>query len=105
MIQLVIEITEEDYNNIEPFLNGETIKGGFNLFKALEIIKNGKPLPKGHGRLIDADVLDRDLENVKVNLGDDLSEAFDDGLTWASEVLNNAQPIIEADKAESEDKG
>ena len=44
MIQLVIEITEEDYNNIEPFLNGETIKGGFNLFKALEIIKNGKPL-------------------------------------------------------------
>ena len=40
----IIDITEEDYNNIEPFLNGQTIKGGFNLFKALEIIKNGIPL-------------------------------------------------------------
>lgn len=45
-MKLVIEISEEDYNNIEPFLNGETIKGGLNLFKVLEIIKNGKPLPQ-----------------------------------------------------------
>lgn len=46
-IDLVIKIPEEDYNNIKPFLDGKTIKGGFNLFKALEIIKNGTPLPKG----------------------------------------------------------
>ena len=37
----IIDISEEDYNNIESFLNGQTIKGEFNLFKALEIIKNG----------------------------------------------------------------
>ena len=43
-MKLIIEIPEKDYNNIEPFLNGETIEGGFNLFKALEIIKNGIPL-------------------------------------------------------------
>lgn len=43
-MKLIIDIPEEDYNNIEPFLNGETIKGGFNLFKTLEIIKNGTPL-------------------------------------------------------------
>ena len=43
-IELVIKISEEDYNNIAPFLNGKPIKGGFNLFKALEIIKNGTPL-------------------------------------------------------------
>ena len=43
-MQIVIDIPEEDYNNIEPFLNGQTIKGGFNLFKVLEIIKNGTPL-------------------------------------------------------------
>jgi len=66
-------------------------------------IVNGTPLPKGHGRLIDADALDRDLENAKVNLGDALSEAFDDGLTWASEVTSKLLTIIEADK-ESEDK-
>lgn len=45
-VELVVRISEEDYNNIEPFLNGETIKGGFNLFKVLEIIKNGTPLSK-----------------------------------------------------------
>lgn len=43
-MKLIIDIIEEDYNNIEPFLNGQTIKGGFNLFKVLEIIKNGVPL-------------------------------------------------------------
>lgn len=43
-MKLIIDIPEEDYTNIEPFLNGETIKGGFNLFKTLEIIKNGTPL-------------------------------------------------------------
>lgn len=55
-MKLVIEIPDGDYNNIEPFLNGETIKGGFNLFKALEIIKNGKPLPKDptNGNMIKA---------------------------------------------------
>ena len=45
-MRLVINFPKEDYNNIEPFLNGEAIKGGFNLFKVLEIIKNGTPLPK-----------------------------------------------------------
>lgn len=51
-MQIVIDISDEDYNNIEPFLNGEIINGGFNLFKVLEIIKNGTPLPEHHGRLI-----------------------------------------------------
>lgn len=48
-MQIVIDIPEEDYNNIEPFLNGETIKGGFNLFKVLEMIKKGMPLDKKEG--------------------------------------------------------
>jgi len=43
-MKLIVNISEDDYNNIEPFLNGETIKGGFNLFIVLEIIKNGTPL-------------------------------------------------------------
>ena len=82
MIQLVIEITEEDYNNIEPFLNGETIKGGFNLFKALEIIKNGKPLSKGHGRLFN----ERDIVNGNYEI--------------IGNKIYEVDPIIEADKEE-----
>ena len=43
-MKIVIEISEKVYNNIEPFLNGETIILGFNLFQLLEIIKNGTPI-------------------------------------------------------------
>ena len=42
-MKLIIDIADEDYNNIEPFLDGQTIKGGFNIFKVLEMIKNGVP--------------------------------------------------------------
>lgn len=85
-MKLVIEIPEEDYNKIEPFLNGETIKVGFNLFKALEIIKNGKPLPKGHGRLIDADALIDSLD------------CSDRDIYCKSVIEEDAPTIIEADK-------
>lgn len=43
-MKLIIDISEEDYNNIEPFLNGQTIKGGFDLFEVLKMIKHGTPL-------------------------------------------------------------
>ena len=45
-IEIVIKIPKNEYENIVPFLKGETIKGGFNLFKVLEIIKNGTPINK-----------------------------------------------------------
>ena len=92
-MKLVIEIPEEDYNNIEPFLNGETIKGGFNLFKALEIIKNGKPLPKGHGRLGDLDALQKEVSSLGMN-DYEPSDFIDE--------INNADTIIEADKESEE---
>lgn len=54
-MQIVIKIPEEQYNTIKSDL--------YNTFPAemkkwgLEAIRNGTPLPKGHGRLIDADAL------------------------------------------------
>lgn len=95
MIQLVIEIPEEDYNNIEPFLNGETIKGGFNLFKALEIIKNGKPLPKGHGRLIDGDSLKKCFHYGEANTNNE-----NDMIMAVRRIIESAKTVIEADKEE-----
>lgn len=84
-MKLVIEILEEDYNNIEPFLSGQTIKGGFNLFKVLEIIKNGKPLPKGHGRIVD--------ENKITSFGWNNTD---------NHAVVDAPTIIEADKESAE---
>lgn len=97
MIELMIKIPEDEYQKV--LLTG---KAGFRIVNAIEA---STPLPKGHGRLIDADALDRDLENAQVNLDDTLSEAFDDGLTWASEVASKLPTIIEADKAEKADGG
>jgi hypothetical protein len=71
-IELVIKIPEEEYRWI--------IKSDKTVFAdvaskecMLHAIKNGTPLPKGHGKLIDADALvdslsssDRDIYIVKV---------------------------------------
>ena len=92
-MQIVIDIPEKVYNNIEPYLNGETIKGGFNLFMALEIIKNGTPLPKGHGRLIDAD---------KLELDDGYSNYDGYYHSYSQSQICNAPTIVEADRGEEE---
>ena len=89
-MKIIIDIDEKDYNNIEPFLNGKTIKGGINLFKTLEIIKNGTPLPKGHGRIADMDEAIKCIEDVE---GEDA--------IWAVNLIEWAcskRTIIEADK-------
>ena len=98
-MRLIIDIPEEDYNNIAPVLNGETIEGGFDILKTLEIIKNGTPLPKGHGRLKDVDKIG--LTNFECFMcnGD-----YKEALKKYIEKIENAPTIIEADKeAEDED--
>ena len=87
-MEIVIKISEEDYNNIEPFLNGQTIKGGFNLFKVLEMVKNGTPLPKGHGRLIDAD---------KLELDDGYSNYDGYYHKYSQSQIHNAPTVLEAE--------
>ena len=95
-MQIVIEIPEDTYkatcneNMLPP-----------DVRNVVDAIKNGTPLPKGHGRLIDAD---RFLKRVKK---DREHEAYMHSWT-ADNVLERldswyAPTIIEADKAESED--
>lgn len=50
-MQIVIDIPEEDYKNVSRIVD---MGLGTNVDEA---IKNGTPLPKVHGRLIDADYL------------------------------------------------
>lgn len=74
-MQIVIDIPEEMYQNV---LNG-TYCGTL-----YEELKNSIPLPKGHGRLIDAD----DLESrMKIGYC----------------IVRDAPTIIEADKAGEEE--
>ena len=101
-MQIVIDIPEGEYNEIEPFLNGEPIKGGFSLFRALELIKNGTPLPKGHGRLTDLDELINFTYNTYgINSGKCITKDNKDIIDY---IYNKAETIIEADtESEVED--
>lgn len=64
----------------------------------IKAIGNGIPLPKGHGRLIDADKL-------QDNISRDKREAFTKHQVWLKASIYNpdARTIIRADKAESEE--
>lgn len=76
-IELMIKIPEEIYNRILERNRIHT----FDNEAVCDAIKNGTPLPKGHGRLIDVS------EYFKKEFGD------------AREFLDKATTIIEADKA------
>lgn len=75
MVELVIKIPEEMYKWVDD------VNKFFNYYGTsdfVDLVKNGIPLPKGHGRLIDADEYKRNLK-------------------W-NENIDNAPTIIEADK-------
>lgn len=99
-MQIVIEMSEHEY---EVALRDGWVHGFYS-----EKIKNGKPLPKGHGRLIDADRMKRWVENCeccsnckvqKINCNQDCKypDFLDD--VWGR-AINEQLTIIEADKEE-----
>lgn len=81
-IELVIKIPKKTYKLIR-YKNAL----GCGVGDIKNIIRNGTPLPKGHGRLIDADVL-WDLYH---------SNDYD-----FYEALDEAPTIIEAERSEEE---
>lgn len=83
-MELVIEVDEELYRAYKgrpPRLGDE----GMDMIA--QAIANGTPLPKGHGRLIDADKLSPDVVTRSGNLC-----AISQG------QINEAATIVEADK-------
>lgn len=88
-IELVIKIPEEEYKIIKNHTGP--------MVWAEHLIKNGTPLPKGHGDLKDADVMKNKLCTQEA------SELF--GSSTCAEILdfiNDEKPIIEADKEAEE---
>ena len=56
-MKLIIDIPDYDYKQIKEYYEkNDTVEATYSY------IYHGKPLPKGHGRLIDADKLEIDLE-------------------------------------------
>jgi hypothetical protein len=98
-IELVIKLDKDIAQGIIDGENDEprNIVRSFQATIA-DAIKNGTPLPKGHGRLIDADELKSHInrENYKG------FRIRSDGVVAFKYYINNAPTIIEADWAESE---
>ena len=88
-MKLVIEIDENEYIGIKSFPNSNTsYPWTLHLYDA---VRNGTPLPKGHGDLIDRSLLSPDSD-------------YEDGLFYAVSIgqINGVPTIIEADKENEE---
>ena len=83
-IELIIKIPEEQYKFIKQSMTIDKVKDyPALLYDSCEHIANGMSLPKGHGRLIDADVY---AKKFNTNINGRIGEEY-----------INASTIIEAD--------
>ena len=82
-VELVIKIPEKIY---------ESVMDGTYCGTLYQELKNGTILPKGHGRLVDADEIDNNIY--------DLTRSMDLNYGQISEVVDTAPIIVEADEVE-----
>ena len=97
-MQIVIDIPDKYYKMIideKSEIESLTYPEEDAFMPDLAII-NGTPLPKGHGRLKDENEIKRMIEESKVD--------SEHSKTFAENIIRFAPTIIEADKAESEDR-
>ena len=85
-MQIVIDIDDNLYTRLFDS-GGDYV---MDMRRACAAIRKGTPLPKSHGRLIDADYMIKQLLNLPK---DELSTED----TWAMKVLDLAPTIIEAE--------
>ena len=89
-MKLIIDIPDYNLNDIQ---NGSIACG-----QILKAVKNGIPLPKGHGRLIE-EPTESDISNT-VGGNNDFAECIRDSV---KAVFDNATTIVEADKESEAD--
>ena len=87
-MKLIIEIPEEEYNRIKEW--EDSITGYQTSLVLYRAVRNGTPLPKGHGRLVDENYIIAELVYRKHLL----SEGVKCG--EVAEIFNNAV-VIDAD--------
>lgn len=95
-MKIVIDISENDY--WLACNHPETLIGVY-----AQAIRNGTPLPKGHGELIDRSKIYKAIpaeEDNCTGMGMTLEEmdAYNKGIDAMYSLVKGAKPIIEADK-------
>lgn len=100
-MQIVIDIPEDFYERVNEdgcmsYTDAEVVMYAFY---------RGKVLPKGHGRLIDADMVAEDIDTERVNLFMDGLKGTPRGyehLKDLERIMDEIPTIIEADKEADE---
>lgn len=90
-MKLVIEIDEVRFKDIQRIASVQLENNHFKT--AEQIIASGTPLPKGHGRLIDADRLKEHIDKLPA-----LPDGNFAGNHSALKALINMQPSVEPEK-------
>lgn len=94
-MKLVIDIPEDQYTTLNAKTQDDIVDV-IDHGALIKAIKNGTPLPKGHGRLIDAD-------DVKENHRKWIGYLDEDMIARLNIAIDKYVPtIIEADKGEQE---
>lgn len=103
-MEIVIKIDNERYKDIQRIAEVQLDRGRFQT--AEQVIANGIPLPKGHGRIGDLDALENEMINgIKAG---NLEEGYEEyaninNMNDCVQCVKYADTIIEAD-TESEEK-
>jgi len=98
-MQIVIEIDEKRYKDI---LRISTVQLKKRTPTLEQVIANGTPIPKGHGRLIDGDAFLNDLYQFCDDCGTLAENPYRDNphIDSIVDVLENTPTVIPEDKEE-----
>ena len=96
-MRLVIDIDDKTYADIKKGIIYSSIRDVPQ--ESVVAIANGIPLPKGHGRLIDADEILKDTECIEDNLCDEKDKQ---SVRYLRIEMESAPTIIEADTSGKE---
>ena len=94
-MQVIIDIDEEYYSYLRRVVFTDNI-----LYRPVAIIAKGKPLPKGHGDLIDRSKLVPDCNELEIHDGDDWRNEYC-GVSLM-QIEQDAEVIVKADGGDGE---